>query len=132
MGSLHGDDIRALEDLDLLPRDIDQEDTASGEPEARATEENTLARQSDGNMQRTERRGQSGDVSWFEEMLDGSSLGRSQRRRRGHGVSADGTVHVEWEVSEYRDGDLDSDSGTGRGKRKIEAMSIADDVEMKP
>ena len=131
MGSLLGDDIRALEDLDLLPHDTELEDPVSGESDTKGTEKNTLARQSDGNMERTERHGQSGDVSWFEEMLDGSSLGRSQRRGRGHGVSADGTVHVEWEVSEYREGDLDSDSGTGRGKRKIEALGTGDDVEMK-
>jgi hypothetical protein len=79
---------------------------------------------------RTERSGTLGDLSWFEEMISGRALGRTQRTRHGMGVSADGTRRVEWEVTEIGAGDDDSDSGTGRGKRKIGDMGGHDSVQM--
>ena len=78
---------------------------------------------------RTERRGTRGDLSWFEEMISGSALGRSRRTQRGMGMTADGTTKVEWEVTDVGAGDEDDDSGTGRGKRKIEDLGGRDDVE---
>jgi hypothetical protein len=80
---------------------------------------------------RTERYGTSGDLSWFEEMISGSALGRTQRTRRGMGMSADGTTRVEWEVTEVGEKDEDSDAGTGRGKRKIGDLGAHDDADMK-
>ena len=78
---------------------------------------------------RTERRGTLGDLSWFEEMISGSALGRTRRTQRGMGMSADGTTRVEWEVTEVGAVDEDDDSGTGRGKRKIGDLGGHDDVE---
>lgn len=129
VGSLLGDDIRALEDLNLLPQDIDV-DTLT-QTDAPADTDQDRAVTSTGNATtRTERSGISGDLSWFEEMISGSALGRTKRIRRGMGVNADGTKRVEWEVTEIGAGDDDSDSGTGRGKRKIGDVVSHDGVQM--
>lgn len=118
MGSLLGDDIQALEDLNLLPDDTDIGALPSGDAAADTNPDSSVASTSN-NATRVERYGTSGNLSWFEEMISGSALGRTQKTRRGMGLSADGTTRVEWEVTEIGAGDEDSDSGTGRGKRKI-------------
>lgn len=67
---------------------------------------------------------------WFEEMINGSALGRLKRRRGGN-ISADGRSKVEWEVAEYEDGSDLSEGAVISGKRKIEAIAQDDDVAMK-
>lgn len=130
MGSLLGDDLRALEDLDLLPQDTETEALAQGDAAADTNPDRSVA--SIGNATtRSERYGTSGDLTWFEEMISGSALGRTQRTRRGTGMSADGKTRVEWEVTEAGAGEEDSDSGTGRGKRKIGDVGAHDDVLMR-
>ncbi len=131
MGSLLSEDIRALEELDLLPSDVESEAlTQRNNPVGHEESGSALAARND-NVTATERHGTSGDLSWFEQMISGSALGRAQKTRRGMGVSADGTTTVEWEVSEIRDGDSEPDSGIGRAKRKIGDVGKGDDVEMK-
>ena len=107
VGSLVRDDLDRLQELGLLP----EEDAGS----------NHSAVAQSGNGQpfvRSQRQLGTGNISWFEEMIDGSSLGRVQRTNHGTRVSADGTTRIEWEVSEYVEGD---NPGTpGRGKRKQE------------
>jgi hypothetical protein len=127
VGSLLGDDIRALEDLDLLPQDAEIGPVTQGDGAADTHLDRSVA-STDNDMMRTERRGTSGDLSWFEEMISGSALGRTQRIRRGMGVSADGTKRVEWEVTEAEASDEDSDTGTRRGKRKLGDVGGHDDV----
>jgi hypothetical protein len=127
VGSLLGDDIRALEDLDLLPEDTDIGASPRGNAALEGNPDKPVAMTSD-NATRVERHGTSGKLSWFEEMISGSALGRTQKTRRGMGMSADGTTKVEWEVTEIGAGDDDSDSGTGRGKRKIGDIGGHDDV----
>jgi hypothetical protein len=129
VGSLLGDDIRALEDLDLLPQDIEVDTLTQADAPADTDQDKAVTSISNATT-RTERSGTLGDLSWFEEMMSGSALGRSQRTRRGMGVSADSTRRVEWEVTEIGAGDDDSDSGTGRGKRKIGDMVGHDGVQM--
>ena len=65
---------------------------------------------------------------WFEEMIEGSELGRIKRRRGGES-SADGKTTVEWEVVEYEteSGDI---AGSGAPKRKIGNLND-DDVDMR-
>ena len=78
--------------------------------------------------QGTEVRGQ----PWFEEMLEGSELGR-WRRRRGGKTSADGRTKVEWEIVEY-DGNDDRDmleGGIGTGKRKHGELVGGEDIVMR-
>ncbi len=65
---------------------------------------------------------------WFEEMIQGSELGRIKRRRGGE-TSADGKTTVEWEVVEF--GDDTGDMGGGAApKRKLDNLND-DDVNMK-
>ena len=65
---------------------------------------------------------------WFEEMIQGSDLGRIKRRRGGE-TSVDGKSTVEWEVVEFDDGAGEL-GGTGPTKRKIDNVTD-DDVNMK-
>lgn len=57
-------------------------------------------------------------TAWYEEMIEGSKLGRIKRRRGGQSGS-DGRSTVEWDVMEFLD-DEDGSSIQGLGKRKIE------------
>lgn len=67
-------------------------------------------------------------VPWFEEMVEGSTLGRI-RRRRGGETSQDGRTRVEWEVMEFDGGEDGSSSGvTGIMKRKIGDVGEGDDL----
>lgn len=132
VGSLLGDHQRALEDLQLLPEDSEEED----EPSA-ATEDSTLMPTQGSSssvvvpsfgespeISRTLRSGTLNGIPWFEEMVEGSRLGRLMRSKRGKGVSDDNTASFEWEVSEWHDDGTpsiaqeDSDSGRLASKRK--------------
>lgn len=126
LGSLLGEDVRALKELNLLPWDVEPEELEN--EEAVPSRENMHSKNQD-LTRRSERRGTSGDISWVEEMIDGSALGRTQKIRRGKGISADGTTRMQWEVSEYREGD--SDGEPVRGKRKLGDVGDGDDVHMK-
>jgi hypothetical protein len=136
LGSLLGDDIRALKDLDLLPEDVEPEEfgatdantDGSGEPRTVVT----TRQESDQPVTRHSRRqGRLGDLDWFEEMIDGSRLGRTQKTRRGMATTADGTTTVQWEVSEYREGESEpSTPASGSSKRKIGDVT-GDNVSMK-
>ena len=127
VGSLRGDDIRALEDLDLLPQDAELVALPHFDAAADVNQGRSVPSTSN-DTTRVERHGTSGNLSWFEEMISGSALGRTQITRRGMGMNADGTQRVEWEVTEIGSRDEDEDSGTGRGKRKIEDIGGHDDV----
>jgi len=66
---------------------------------------------------------------WFEEMIEGSELGRI-KRRRGRGRSSNGKTIVEYEITEFESGDGDGIT-TGTGKRKLGSLGDEDDVEMR-
>ena len=131
LGSLLGDDIRALQELDLLPEDIEPEAIVGTDG---TNDPKTVARPSQpetseqGVSRTSQRQGRLGDLDWFEQMIDGSRLGRTQRTTRGLGVSADGNRTVQWEVSEYTEGDSDTPSSST--KRKIGDVT-GDDVAMR-
>lgn len=134
VGSLLGDDVRALQDLDLLPEDVEPQDVAAtaGNNDNRAVATTQQPQESDQAVtRRIQRQGRLGDLDWFEEMIDGSRLGRTQKTRRGMGANADGTATVQWEVSEYREGDSEPPTPTsGNSKRKIGDVT-GDDVAMR-
>jgi len=70
-------------------------------------------------------------VPWFEEMVEGSALGRL-RRRRGWQTSADGSSTLEWEVVEFEGGEGgDGAEGGSATKRKIGEVGGETDVEMR-
>ncbi|KAJ6191339.1 hypothetical protein N7519_001360 [Penicillium mononematosum] len=115
IGSLLVDDQRALDDLRLLPRDFDEEAPPCGAVER-------------------------GGIPWFEEMVEGSRLGRLMRSRRGMGVSDDQSTSIQWEFSEWHDDGTgegvflqqDSDSG-GYFRRNRKRVNQADaEVESAP
>lgn len=96
--SLTGEDLRDLEDLGLLPKELsDQgEDT-----------EQILVRNTGGARQ---------GLPWFESLIEGSTLSKVKRTSGNH-QSADGRVSVKWEVVEWNDDGLDGDA-TSTSKRK--------------
>lgn len=66
---------------------------------------------------------------WFEEMIEGSELGRMRRRRRGR-TGADGKTKVELEVMEF--GGDDGEGGLIVGeKRKLDRVGEGDDLVMR-
>ncbi|KAL3447017.1 hypothetical protein BJX65DRAFT_277786 [Aspergillus insuetus] len=138
IGSLYGDDQRLLEDLDLLPQWEGSEGSTPGN-----TNTTTDAQASDSSMPafsipsgepasgiaRTHRHGTTGGIPWFEEMIEGSELGRLMRTRRGVGVSGDQSATIEWEVSEWTDTGAETKGASAQavGKRKRgEHTDIAD------
>ncbi|KAK2739091.1 hypothetical protein FQN55_009624 [Onygenales sp. PD_40] len=100
IGSLFGEDQAALEDLDLLPADADAESVTG--PLATSSTSTQLT-PSQPQISRKRRFGVLDGIPWFEEMIEGSRLGRVGKRRRGVGISADRSARMEWEVSEWRD-----------------------------
>ncbi|PGH12059.1 hypothetical protein AJ80_06878 [Polytolypa hystricis UAMH7299] len=107
VGSLYGDDQGALEDLELLPRDSDM-----AEPSGAATSSSAVVPVPSASPTRvgtteplsvSHRSGVLAGIPWFEEMIEGSRLGRVAKRTRGMGVSSDQSMQIEWEVSEWHD-----------------------------
>lgn len=137
IGSLFGEDQRALEDLNLLPEDYDEE-TIQARPStfalapASATSSSVIVPSfgDSPGISRSFRRGTAGGIPWFEEMVEGSRLGRLMRARRGMGLSDSQSTSIEWEISEWHDDGTrgvaqeDSDStrhATGKRKRGRQA-----------
>lgn len=130
LGSLRDKDILALEDLELLPGDIDQDDTlhipASSSKELSTNSmQELLPTSTDDDSVQASRSGTTSGISWFEDMIEGSRLGQHSKRRRGHGTSADGSTVVQWEISEYFEGSETPEATSTRSKRK--AADIATD-----
>lgn len=121
IGSLFGEDQRALEDLNLLPGDSDEEVSEVVPSSSSVIASSGISP----NISRSFRRGTADGIPWFEEMVEGSRLGRLMRARRGMGMSEDQSTTIEWEVSEWHDDGTraiqqeESDSsGRTTGKRK--------------
>lgn len=66
---------------------------------------------------------------WFEEMIEGSELGRMRRRRRGR-TGADGKTKVELEIMEF-EGDDGEGGLVGGEKRKLDRVGEGDDLVMR-
>ncbi|EFE38900.1 conserved hypothetical protein [Trichophyton verrucosum HKI 0517] len=105
VGSLFGQDQSALEDLGLLPEDVD-----AGTQLAPVTSSRSITPAASSSRQVasaepqvfvTRQSGTLGGIPWFEEMIEGSRLGRVGKHRRG--VGGNDTMHVEWEVTEWHD-----------------------------
>lgn len=133
LGSLSGDDLRLLEDLDVLPPDV-AEETLHNTPDVRtkASLISTTSSTSEGaprpdSVVKRYRQGTAGGIPWFEEMIEGSRLGRIMTSRRGIGVRDGQSATFEWEISEWRSGSdtgrTSTDSAAGMGKRKVDDMS---------
>lgn len=117
LGSLLGEDLRELGELGLLPQGA-----LAGD------EQGSISRELTRNEEGTETLG----LPWFQDMIEGSQLGRIGRTRRGGGVSADGRTKVEWEIVEFGNEENGSSGGIGTAKRKIGGVVGGEgrDVEM--
>ena len=118
VGSLKRDSVELLEDTGFL------RGVGSGD--------NEVAQLATGGTKQATSIGQGREVRgtpWFEEMIQGSELGRI-KRRRGGGTSADGHTSVEWEVTEFESGEGDT-AAANTGKRKLGLLDHGDDVEMR-
>jgi hypothetical protein len=133
LGSLLGDDLRLLEDLQILPPDEDLSEQTVTETVptnlvTRTTETApTAAAPSSSSSRISYYAGTLAGVPWFEEMIEGSRLGRIMRSRRGIGISGDDTKTFEWEISEWQDTDTGRQPtrvvASGSAKRKAEDMT---------
>lgn len=131
-----------LEDLDLLPgsessleEDVGDDDddespeeedddekgvVASPAPRATAPTSTVVVPPSRGeeNISQAYRHGTVGGIPWFEEMIDGSRLGRLVKSRRGMGISDDNSTTIEWEISEWTNEDTGlAQAGSSRASR---------------
>lgn len=117
-GSLRRDSIERLEDAGLLP--------------GPKSEDNEMAQIATGGSSQVTNLGQGREIRgtpWFEEMIQGSELGRI-KRRKGGGTSSDGHTKVEWEITEFESGEGDAGNAS-TGKRKLGSLDTGDDVEMR-
>lgn len=135
LGSLRRKDLSALEDLDLLPDEVDLRDSSTTESireiaESSAAPEQSIVPSSESGTIQSSRSGTSGGLSWFEDMIQGSQLGHHSKRRKGHGTSADGSTTVSWEISEYYEDDSETGQLATGSKRKAEDIE-QDDTKMK-
>ncbi len=120
IGSLRKDSMERLQDAGLLAGVESEDDEVVQKPTGRTREIANL--------------GQGREVQgtpWFEEMIQGSELGRI-KRRRGGGTSSDGHTKVEWEITEFESSDGDvAAAAASTGKRKLGSLDQGDDVEMR-
>ena len=118
MGSLRRDSMERLENAGFLPGG------GSGN--------HAMVQTPTGATKRAANLGQGREIRgtpWFEEMIQGSELGRIKRRRGGE-TSSDGHTKVEWEITEFESGEGDVPAAS-TGKRKLGSLDHGDDVEMK-
>ena len=126
IGSLFGEDQSVLEDLGLLPNDVAIEnslDSVGTAPNSTTAPGPFLLGSDQPQFSVSRRSGTVGGIPWFEQMIEGSWLGRVGKSRRGVGVSTDGSMKIEWDVSEWHSDwienrDSESESGKLSGKRK--------------
>ncbi|KAJ6078551.1 hypothetical protein N7467_008304 [Penicillium canescens] len=142
IGSLLAEDQRALADLDLLPDDFDEEAPRAGvsassalTPAEAPTSSVIIPSFEEPKISRSFQHGTTRGIPWFEEMVEGSRLGRLMRSRHGKGVSDDQSTSVEWEISEWHDdGSVfvrqeSESSGGSTGKRKRVTQADVEESE---
>ncbi|RAR12845.1 dimethylaniline monooxygenase 2 [Stemphylium lycopersici] len=120
VGSLLDEDQELLGDLGFLPSSSESSDDEVGAAgPSRPSSSRTVARPGP----------QSRGAPWFEEIVRNTRLGRFKQQRGGH---TDSGVHVEWEVTEWTEGDDADDEGSATpSKRKIGDIDDGEDAEMR-
>ncbi|KAI1484244.1 hypothetical protein F4774DRAFT_423635 [Daldinia eschscholtzii] len=101
LGSLLTEDLRDLEDLGLIPDDSDSDTTEI--PRTTTTTTTTTSNQGPQLMGRDVT-----GIPWFESMILGSRLG-NLHTKKGARESQDGTVRVEYEITEWTGDDAVGD-----------------------
>lgn len=116
VGSLRRESLEILEEAGLF--------SSTGENESELTNEEKVLEK--GRAKRKHMRELSGSP-WFEEMIEGSELGKL-KRRRGWQESPDGKTKIEWEVVEFTAED-EEETSVDSGKHRIQVGG--DDDAMK-
>ena len=125
LSSLRRDSMEKLEDAGFLLAVSDESENSAENENPQSVAARTNSRTNVGEGRET-----SGGTPWFEEMIEGSELGRI-KRRRGGGRSSDGKTIVEYEITEF-EGAHDAERGaSGTGKRKLGSLGDEPDVEMR-
>lgn len=130
VGSIFGDDIRTLEQLGLLSSS--GEAPSSREAPKETPEQSSPPAQShtDDDLQNTVSRSAQDGLEWMEDMLNGTWLGKFHQTHRRIGLGGDRTTQIEWEITEISGNVSESETGAGRGKRKLEAVGSGEDASM--
>ena len=116
VGSLVDEDQELLNTLGFFGDSSDEETSVAEPPRTNPT----------GTVVQSEP--QARGAPWFEEIVRNTSLGRFRQQRGGH---SDNGVQVEWEVTEWTEGNDDGESGSATpSKRKIADLE-AGDTEMR-
>lgn len=120
LSSLRNESVERLQEAGFLavPEEASTEAEAVNEPSQQSP---VVPQQGSGRQVR--------GVPWFEELVEGSELGRIKRRRGGQ-TSADGRTKYEWEIVEVGGEEADT-TATGTAKRKLGVMGAGHDVEMR-
>ncbi|KAH7391177.1 hypothetical protein DE146DRAFT_618621 [Phaeosphaeria sp. MPI-PUGE-AT-0046c] len=125
VGSLLDEDQDLLAELGFLPNSESSDDetadlsTAATPGFARSNNAQTVARSE------PSARG----APWFEEIVRNTRLGRLKQQRGGHTT---GRVQVEWEVTEWTEGDdADNEGRATPSKRKFGHVEAAEDSDMR-
>jgi hypothetical protein len=121
---LSPEDLRDLEELGLVPPEVTEDAERDREVMETASTSGLGERAGDlieqAQTADDDGMGKEG-VDWFEAMVEGSRLGRTNTRR--HGERRGNGWKVEWEIVEWIDGEEEgaasADSGKGSGKRKL-------------
>ncbi|KAI9837017.1 MAG: hypothetical protein M1819_000666 [Sarea resinae] len=111
LGSLIGEDLRELEDMGLLPFESETESTSSSIEGKREAEL--------GSGSASPRDDTTEALPWFETLIEGSRLGRLEKRRVRKVGLPGGRLSVEWEIIEWDDGINEGGVDSGTTKRKI-------------
>ena len=121
VGSLLDEDQEMLGELGFLPSSSESsDDEVSVAGPSRTTDRSRSVARSEP---------QSRGAPWFEEIVRNTRLGRFKQQRGGHTESG---VHVEWEITEWTEGDDGDDEGSATpSKRKIGDVDGTDDTEMR-
>ena len=128
VGSLFSDAQGALEDLNILPKDaeteveyVDRDILPTSVVLGTSSQWQVSNEQPQISME--QRAGEVGGIPWFEEMIEGSRLGRFGRRRRGMGGHVGSPLQVEWEVSEWHESQQPDATLSGFSASKSERIA---------
>jgi hypothetical protein len=116
VGSLLDEDQELLSTLGFFDDSSDEETSVAGPVQTNPTR--TVARSE------PQMRG----APWFEEIVRNTSLGRFRQQRGGH---SDNGVQVEWEVTEWTEGDDNGESGSATPSKRKHSDLEAGDAEMR-
>ncbi|KAJ5491358.1 hypothetical protein N7539_002925 [Penicillium diatomitis] len=153
--SLSREHQRALDDLGLLPdfeEEEEDDDEEVDEPKTKMARTSVNEAESDDrpstivipsrqktDLSRSQNRGIINGIPWFEELVEGSQLGRLIRQRRGVGISPDQSTSIEWEITEVQEGDVgesvnssDDSNSLSTGKRKREREAETESLPKRP